>query len=207
MKITRAQLTDLFYLLVIAAVCFKLLYAVSHVMDIRFYDETSYLARGLDFNSDYLFKDGFIYFAWYKFLSFFAGDAVSLYYFNYAVLFVLNPLLLYLLLRKMGKSAFVGTLFAVFLAVSNLSIITWPFITRFTVTVILAMFLLIFSIRNKKAKYLVALGGLALLIYTRPEYVLSLVIFAIVSIVFLGYKFIKTRGRVFVTLSLVTLVL
>jgi hypothetical protein len=198
-------LMELFYVLVIAAVCFKLLYEISGVMDIRFYDETSYLERGVRFKFGYLFEDGFLYFAWYKLLSFFVKDTVTLYYLNYILLFSLIPFLMYVLLRKMGKGRFCSTFFSIALLVSNISLISWPFITRFTIVLILCTFILIYWAKSKKVKYVIALCGLGLVIYTRPEYVLSLVIFSIISIGFLVHQFLKSRRRAFALLALFTL--
>jgi hypothetical protein len=200
-------LMELFYVLAIVVVCFKLLYEISGVMDIRFYDETVYLGRGVQLNWNSLFKDGFVYFVWYKLLSLFVQDNVTLYYLNYILLFLINPLLMYILLRKMGRERFGSAFFSIALLAANITIITWPFITRFATALILCTFILILSVKTKKAKYVIALCGLSLLIYTRPEYVLSLVLFSIVSLSCLMYKFIKSRKRVFAFLALFTLLL
>ena len=74
--------TELFYVLVMVLVCLKLSYAIPDAMDVLFHDESIYLNRGNTFNSSCLFTDGFIYFAWYKLLSFFVTDTITLYYFN-----------------------------------------------------------------------------------------------------------------------------
>jgi len=204
---TKKILIEIFYVAVIAAVCFKLLHDITKVMDIQFADETAYLGRGIEFGWRSLFADGFIYYAWYKLLSVVVKDAITLYYVNYSILFTLLPILMYALLRKMGRAPFAAAFFPIAFAVSNIHIIAWPFITRFAVCLILFTCLLILSVKNEKLKYLIALCGLILLLYTRPEYVLSLVIFAFAAVVYLVYRFMKLRQKVYVFLALITLLL
>ena len=200
-------LTELFYVLVILLVCIKLSYAISEAMDILFHDESLYLDKGNKFISNYLFMDGFIYFAWYKLLSFFVTDTITLYYFNYIVLLSINPFLIYILLRKMKQARFTSAVFSILFLISTVNVIAWPLITRFALAIILGTFILIFSVKDKKNKYLVALFGLCLLVYTRPEYILSLIIFSIVSIIYLLYRFSKSHKRVLVLGALLTLFL
>jgi hypothetical protein len=204
---TKKILIEIFYVAVIAAVCFKLLHDISKVMDIQFADETAYLGRGIEFGWRSLFADGFVYYAWYKLLSLVVKDTVTLYYVNYSILFTLLPLLMYALLRKMGRAPFSAAFFPIAFAVSNIHIIAWPFITRFAVCLILLTCLLIFSIKSEKLKYVIAFSGLILLLYTRPEYVLSLVIFSIVVLIYLVYRFIKSRQKRYALLALITLLL
>jgi hypothetical protein len=202
-----SMLTELFYLLVIALVCLKLSYAISAGMDILFHDESIYLDKGNNFNLNYLFMDGFIYFAWYKLLSFFVTDTITLYYFNYIVLLSINPFLIYILLRKMKQARFTSAVFSILFLISTVNVIAWPLITRFALAIILGTFILIFSVKDKRNKYLVALFGLSLLVYTRPEYILSLIIFSIVSIIYLLYRYNKSHNRVLVLVGLLTLIL
>ncbi len=204
---SKKILIEIFFVAVIAAVCFKLLHDLSRVMDIQFADETAYLGRGIQFGWRSLFADGFVYYAWYKLLSLVVSDTVTLYYVNYSILFTLLPMLMYALLRKIGRAPFAAAFFPIAFAISNIHIIAWPFITRFAVCLILVACLLILSVKSEKLKYLIAFGGLILLLYTRPEYVLSLVIVTIAAVVYLVYQFIKSRQKVFVFLALFTLLL
>lgn len=198
---------ELFYVLVIALVCLKLSYAISARMDILFHDESVYLDKGSNFNLNYLFMDGFIYFAWYKLLSFFVTDTITLYYFNYIVLLSINPFLIYILLRKMKQARFTSAVFSLLFLISSVNVIAWPLITRLALAIILGTFILIFSVKDKRNKYLIALFGFFPLVYTRPEYVLSLIIFSIVSIIYLLYRFSKSHHRVLVVVVLLTLFL
>ncbi|UCH94210.1 MAG: hypothetical protein JSV88_28610 [Candidatus Aminicenantes bacterium] len=198
---------ELFYVLVIVLVCVKVSYALPEVMDIQLYDESTYLNQGNRFHPGYLFKDGFIYLAWYKLLSFFVKDTITLYYFNYIVLLCINPLLIYLLLRKTGKERFTSAVFSILFLISNVNIIANPFITRFALALILCTFILILSVKNKRTKYLIALFGVCLLVYTRPEYILSLLVFSFASMVYLLYRYSKSHKRAFLYFVSLTLVL
>lgn len=198
---------ELFYVLVIALACLKLSYAISAAMDIQFHDESIYLDKGNKFISNYLFMDGFIYFTWYKLLSFFVTDTITLYYFNYIVLLSINPFLIYILLRKMKQGKFISAFFSILFLISTVNVIAWPLITRFALALILCTFILIFSVKDKIIKYLIALFGFSLLVYTRPEYILSLIIFSIVSIIYLLYRYNKSHKRVLLLGGLLTLLL
>jgi hypothetical protein len=151
--------------------------------------------------------DGFIYFAWYKLLSFFVTDTITLYYFNYIVLLSINPFLIYILLRKMRQARFISAFFSILFLISTVNVTAWPLITRLALALILGAFILIFSVKDKKNKYLIALFGLSLLVYTRPEYILSLIIFSIVSIIYLLFRYSKSHKRVLLCGILLTLLL
>lgn len=198
---------ELFYLLVIALVCLKLSYAISAGMDILFHDESLYLDKGNNFISNYLFTDGFIYFAWYKLLSIFVTDTITLYYFNYIVLLSINPFLIYILLRKMKQEKFISAIFSILFLISTVNVIAWPLITRFALALILSTFILIRSVKNKKNKYLIALFGFSLLVYTRPEYILSLIIFSITAMVYLLSRYNKTHKPLLLGVVVFTLLL
>ncbi len=193
----KATGIELFYVMVLVLLCVKMAYALSEIMDIQLYDESTYLYQGNHFRLSYLFKDGCVYWAWYKLLSLFVSDTITLYYLNYTVLLCLNPILIYILLRKMGKEQVVSALFAIFFLISNINIISNPFIMRLALALILGTFIAILSVKSSRARYLIALVGIILLVYTRPEYTLSLFIFSLGSIViFLLYPSILSNGAV-----------
>jgi len=201
----KKYLKDLFYILIILLVCFKLTYKITHVVDIMFADESLYLEMGYGFKWDYFFRDGFIYFIWLKMLSIFIPDMVLLYCWNYAILISLNPVLMYILARKMGKEHFISALFSIFFLVSAFNVFTWPFITRFAVSIILLTLISIVSVKKNKTKYLTALFGLVLLLYVRPEFALSLIMFTAAAVIFLVYKGYRTRYRTYAYLLVITL--
>ncbi|MCP5048494.1 MAG: hypothetical protein GY940_15095 [bacterium] len=197
---------DIFYLSVILLVCVKFTYHVTGMVDVMLADESYYLEMGFGFKWNYLFRDGFIYFIWLKLLSLFIPDMVTAYCYNYALLISINPVLLYILARKMGRGYFLSALFAIFFLVSTFNIFTWPYITRFAIAVVLLTLMVIYSLEKKREKYLAALAGLLILIYIRPEFVLSFLLFAVVSVIILIRRYYRSRERKYGYLLMVTVI-
>lgn len=198
---------ELFYGTVIVLACAKMAYALPDTVDLQLYDETAYLQRGIQFHWRVLFTDGALYLMWYKLLSFLVTDTITLYYLNYTLLLCLNPLLIYILLRKMGKPGIICALSSLLFLISAVNMTANPFITRCALAIILGTFILIFSVKDRKNKYLIALFGLSLLVYTRPEYILSLIIFSLVSIIYLLYRYSKSHQRALLWGIVLTLLL
>lgn len=205
-KDKKAFAVDLLYLFIILYTCLKLSYGASNVVDFVFADESVSLFKGLEFKMGHLFRDGFIYHLWYKLLSVFVPDAISLYYYNYGLLVSLNAFLMYIFLRKTGRGTFFSGLFSILFLISSINVFPWPFITRFAVSVILLTLILVLSVKRHKTKYFTALAGLTVLVYVRPEFILSLVLFSIVSLVLLGYNYYKSSRKVFGYAFLITIV-
>ncbi len=203
----KATGIELFYITVVVLACVKMVYALSDTVDLQLYDETAYLRQGSRFQISSLFTDGALYLVWYKLLSYLVTDAITLYYLNYTLLLCLNPLLIYILLRKMGKSAIIGALFSILFLISAVNMTANPFITRYALALILCILIGVRAVKNKKAKYLVALCGISLLVYTRPEYILSLFIFAAASVIYLVKRYRQTRKPALVYLVLLTVAL
>lgn len=197
---------DLLYLLIILYACFKLSYGASNVVDFVFADESVSLFKGLEFKMGHLFQDGFIYHLWYKLLSLFVPDAINLYYYNYGLLVSMNAFLMVIFLRKTGRGYFFSALFSILFLISSINVYPWPFITRFAVAVILLTLILVLSAKQHKTKYFTALAGLTVLVYVRPEFILSLVLFSIVSLVLLGYKYRKSSEKKFGYAFIITIV-
>lgn len=208
-KNPAVKAVDLFYLAIILLACFKLTYSITDIVDLMLADESIYLKRALEFKLNYFFKDGFVYWLWLKLLSLFIPDMLILYCYNYALLLSLNPVLIYVLSRKMGKKPFISALFSIFFLISTFNIFTWPYITRFAITVILLIFIALFSIKNNNArvKYYIALSGLLVLVYVRPEFVLSLVLFSAAALVYFIVKFYKSPRKGYATIFLLIITL
>lgn len=198
-------LVDLLYIGIILYACARLAYGASRLVDFVFADESVSLFYGLGFNAGHLFTDGFVYHLWYKVLSVFVPDPIALYPFNYAMLVSLNGVLMYILLRKMGRGYFFSGLFSILFVISSVNIFTWPFITRFAAAVILLTLILVLSARKHRTKYFFLLGGLTVLVYVRPEYILSFLLFAAVSLVVLGIRYFRSSRKVFAVAFLITL--
>jgi hypothetical protein len=200
-----SRLIDLFYLVVILLACLKVTYGITNLLEIVFADESAYLCHGTEFKLSFFLGDGFLYLLWYKFLSFFISNPVYLYCYNYVILMWLNAVLMYILFRKMGRSPFFSALFSIVFLISSVNVFTWPFITRFALSIILLIFILLLSVKENKTKFWVALAGLVVLSYVRPEFVLSLVLFSIVSLVLLGRRYLKAPEKFYGPLFIVTL--
>ncbi len=205
-KDTTVGWHQLFYLGILAIACFKIVYAAPQVWDILFYDESIYLHQGLNFNWGMIFKDGFVYRLWYLLLSLIAGDAVNLYYVNYILLIWLNPFLIYFVLRKLQIERFYCSLFGLLFLISNVNVTSWPFITRFALALILGTLILMMRAQTMKSKFYIVLGGLFLLVYTRPEYILSWLLFSLIAVMYLIFRYLKTRKQVMLVAVMVTVI-
>jgi hypothetical protein len=200
-------LFDLLYVGIILYACARLSFGASRLVDFVFADESVSLFYGLGFKAGHLFTDGFVYHLWYKLFSFFVPDPVALYSFNYAVLVSLNGVLMYILLRKMRRGYFFSGLFSILWVISSVNIFTWPFITRFAGSIILLTLILVLSVRTHRAKFFFLLGGLTILVYVRPEFILSFLLFAAIALVVLGIRYIRSSRKVFAAAFLITLIL
>jgi hypothetical protein len=211
-KINKTLITDFFYIFTLFFISFKLVFGVSQVIEILFADESASLFYGVGFKAKFIFRDGFIYFLWYKLLSFVFTDPILLYCYNYVILSTINAIFIYVVLRKLGKGTFFSFLASLIFLISGINVFTWPFITRFALTIILITVIFIISLKSNKSKYLAALSGFLLLAYTRTEFFVALVLFFIISVVLLIYRYHSSRQKVylkfiFITLSMALLVL
>lgn len=182
---------DIFFFLIILGVSLKLTANLTHIVDFMFADESYYMATASQFHFSLLFRDGGIYFLWLRLLIALTPNMVIAYCLNYAILISINPLLLYIILRKLQKSPFISAFLSIFFQISILNVVTWPFVTRFSTAIILLIFILILSLKSSMSRYYAALTGIFLLVYTRPEYALSLVLFSILSIFYFSRKIFK----------------
>lgn len=196
---------DFFSISIIILCCFKLSFESLSFKSILFADEYESIRAGLSVSSRYLFRQGFIYFFWYKFLSLFTSDYIRLYCLNYILLISINPVLLYILFREMGRKYFSSFLFSLLFLISTANILTWPHITRFALLLILLILIFMIKIKHRFHKYLFSIFGLLLLIYIRPEFLLSLILFSIFSLSYFFYRFYKNRYKRYLYLSVITL--
>ncbi len=187
--------SDYFYLAIVVAACIKVTFESYSFVQLNLADESYYLFKGIDFNFNLFFQDGFVYFLWLKILSLICPDPLMLYSFNYALLVSICPVLIYVFSRLVGQKPFLSALFAIFLLVTTLNVNTWPYVTRFAAALIILTMIAIFSLNSKRGKYLAALGGQFLLVYVRPEFLLSFVIFLLSSGGYLFVKFIRTSQK------------
>ncbi|MGE5340251.1 MAG: hypothetical protein ACM3SY_02110 [Candidatus Omnitrophota bacterium] len=179
---------DLFFFSIILLACVKITYDITHIVDLMFADESFYLSMGAAFRMGYLFRDGGFYFLWLKLLTALTPNLILAYCWNYAILVSINPLLMYILFRKMGRRPFSASFFSLFFLVTGLNVISWPFVTRFALAIFLLMLIGILSVKENLAKYGMALIGFFILAYSRPEFTMSLILFTVCSTIFFTYK-------------------
>ena len=92
----------------------KVTYNLERYMDLLFWDESLYMARGtMMFHS--IPRDwGPSYSLWYKLLSFFISDSVELYYFNFKFTTILFSISLFLLMLSCGVQRVFAFILSIF---------------------------------------------------------------------------------------------
>ncbi len=138
--------------------------------------------------------DGFVYYLWFRILSFFTGNNIELYYLNNSILLVLPGLILYILLRVIKVNIFFAFIFSAIFIVSAANIFAIPFITKFALCIILTGFIILYRIKEKRSKLLFSVFLSAVLLYTRPEYFLTLLLTSAAYITFI-LKQSKVGGK------------
>ena len=122
---------------------------LSQYMDVTFGDEAQYLRYGLDLFQTIKKDWGPSYNLWYKFLSFFQSNPVSLFYLNYQVTAIVLAVLLFVFLMRYNISFFISIWLSFCFLLSPTVIDTWPRVSHFAVIVLL-MFLI--AVRNIELK-------------------------------------------------------
>lgn len=173
--------------------------------DIWLYDESMYLSKGLNFNPlQSYFRDGFVYFIWYKLLSLIAGDAMGLYFLNNAILMVAPVIVLYITLRIFGVNILISFLSSLIFLLSTINAVSWPFITKFALMVMMISLSVIYSIKDIKKKLLAAIMFSMLLTYIRPEFILTLFLLCIAYfIVILKEQGIAINRKVILSFAMI----
>lgn len=165
---------DVFYFTVLSVLSFLLTKEIASTYDLIAGDEISYLRYGTDLFTVIRFDWGFAYNLWYKFLSLFADSNIELYYFNYKILIMLVPVLLFICLKRYGMHSFIAFVIAYLYLVSKLHITTWPFVSDFCIVIMLTYFIVKSFIEDEGWTYIVLVFFSLLLYLTRPEYVFAL---------------------------------
>ncbi|TGN14273.1 hypothetical protein [Leptospira ilyithenensis] len=152
--------------------------------DVRLYDESNNLERGLNLSFGEKLHDGYFYFVFYKFLSLFEKSNIDLYFLMYYCLF--SGLIVSIVFGiKIAHNKFapiaIYLLYFVFFLMSPNIIQMWPFITIFS-SLLLSILLLISN--NKNAYSLLPLLTFVL-VFTRPEFILSFYIILIFALFYI----------------------
>lgn len=191
MKIKTIYTANAICIISLIFIGYKLTAPVNTYWDIIAADEISYLKLGKNLFKEVQFDWGFMYNLWYKFLSLFQHSTVSLYYFNYRVLMIGIPVLLFICLVVYNVPTLIAFVIAYLFLISKLHLTTWPFVSDFCSVLILSYFILIKWIKDIGIKSLVLSFFCLLLYLTRPEYMLAFI--PAVAYAFYVNKSNKTR--------------
>ncbi len=173
--------------------------------DILFYDEVGYLKKGKNvFNS--LILDGIVYHLYYNFIYNIFINSVLTYKSNQIilVLFIYVSLLKISFNNDIYKNLLLGLLVTNFILLSNILEI-WPFITLFTCS----WGVLFFYFRKERfpKNYIIILLIFFLLFYTRPDFLISFLVFSLFFIYECLKNFSKNHFIVILELIIICLII
>lgn len=140
----------------------------SHV-DILLADEAEYLRNGLNLFDKVAKNWGPTYNIWYKFLSFFTTDPVSLYYLNYKVGAIGVAAFLFLFLIRYHIHIAVAFLISFCFLFSDINMNAWPRITNFVLIVYLLLFIALKNVQSLSAKIIWFTIVSFIAAFARPE--------------------------------------
>ena len=171
---------DAAFLGILLLLTFKVVVGTSVANDIRLADETRYLAATFAETLPPAAMSP-LYICWYRFLSWFAPDTVSLYYLNWVVLTATLAGGVYMLARTLGATiplAFLGGTLVLFSRIY----FVWPRPMHFAASLMLFGLALAISRRSIPAKLAMATLTAGAGAYARPEFAVSFVFLATVLI-------------------------
>ncbi|MCB0770143.1 MAG: hypothetical protein KDC00_07035 [Flavobacteriales bacterium] len=146
-------------------------------LDIRLYDETTYLERGLNVPNGLPTADmAPVYALWYQALSWFAEERTTLYFLNYGITLVLIPILTFLLLRTHGTTRGASLLAALFIQFTALNLFTWPRVSALALTILMIGAIITTRVDDRDRKFTVAVLAAGMAVFVRPEFLLALLI-------------------------------
>ncbi|MBK8983968.1 MAG: hypothetical protein IPM38_17025 [Ignavibacteria bacterium] len=196
----RKHFPDYIIFILLLIIGIKLSYHSGNITDIDPFDESIYLYRGTVLNPFIKHHlDGFLYYFWYKILSLFTTDNFELFFLNNSILLVLPGLLLFSFLRVMRVNIFPAFIAALLFMFSSANIFVIPLITKFAISVILFGFMFIYKIQKPCEKLLGAVLLAFILLYIRPEFILTL---SVLSVLFILYVLRQSKGNPKLRLSL-----
>ena len=172
--------------------------------DIFFYDEVGTLKKGKNVFKSF-FVDGIIYHLYYNIIYNISKNSVFTYKFNQIILiiFIYISLIKISLNKEIYKNLLLGLLITNFIFLTKILDI-WPFITLFTCSWGILFFY--FRTENFPKNYITIFLIFLILTYTRPDFLLSFIIFSIFFIYECIYKFSKKHIFVLLEISIICLI-
>lgn len=164
----------------------RIYYNIYDYMDIVYGDEVIYMKTGLNITQDFNRDWGPLYCIWYKFISFFFHDTITLYYFNFVFVAILASLLIYAAFLAMDIHPLVAFYFALCFISSKAVVPMWPRISLFAISILMAGIIVVSRIRELYLRLLIFCLTLLLASYVRPELYLS---FILSVLIFITYYF------------------
>ena len=205
-RLIRTNINDVLYFTILIIAGFKITFRIENVLDILFNDESIYLEKGINLGLKRE-TDGILYYCWYKLLSFFTSNNIDLYYLNCSLLMVIPSLLLFLLLRSMKIKPLIAFLCSLTLMISYINVYLYPFITKFSLSILLAGFIILYKTKSIGYKLVISVFISFVLCYIRPEYILSFYLFGLTLIIFIIYNIKKFDLKKLFILSLPVIIL
>jgi len=189
-RLIRTNLNDILYFTILIIAGFKITFRIENVLDILFNDESIYLEKGIYLGLKRE-SDGILYYCWYKLLSYLTSNNIDLYYLNCSLLMIIPSLLLFLFLRSIKINPLLAFLCSVTLMISYINVYLYPFITKFSLSILLAGFIILYKTKSFGCKLVISVFISFVLSYIRPEYILSFYLFGLTLIIFIIYNINK----------------
>ena len=178
-------------LLILAGI--RVYYNIYNYMDVVYGDEVIYMKTGLNITQNFNRDWGPLYCLWYKFLSFFMHDTITLYYFNFVFVAILATIMIYIAFLAIDIHPLVAFYFALCFVCSKAVVPMWPRISLFTISVLMAGIVIVSRLKEFYLRLLVFCIVLLLASYARPELYLSFVISVIILFIYLFVEKIYRR--------------
>jgi len=168
---------DIILFLLLLCIGIKYVYDIGSYLDIELQDETLYLRNGT-----FLLRKGLpssqwapVYSIWYFLLSAFNTDSITLYFFNFQILTLILPLLLYAFLRTKHVTQIIAFLIGFFFLISSGNILVHPKVTHFALLLIACSFFLFSLTKKYLFRWSFIIIGSLLSAYVRPELFISFI--------------------------------
>ncbi len=170
------------FLLVICGI--SITWNLEQHMDVLFWDEALYLQRGVAL-FDHIPKTwGPSYSLWYKFLSVFISDKVTLYYFNFKLTTIFISIGFFVALLSSGVNRLLSFILSLFFLSSYINLPVWPRVSHFCVIVLLTGIIVAKYKKTLLPKLIWISFSFLICAYARPElFIAFLISFVLVLII------------------------
>lgn len=209
-KVKLTVLPDLLCILTVFVCTLKLTWKLSNTIDLpENPDELFYFISGINFFTHIPDANwGLLYSLWYNFLSLFSSNNINIIYFNTAFLPVINPCLIYLLLRKFNIRYEFVMVFCFLYLLSPLNLPVQPKVSNFLSLWLIIIYSLISNKKDPFFVILIALIGAFFAVYIRPEFKLSFVLLFILFLLASYRKFkFQSFSKIYLKYSIFVMVL